>query len=82
MQLLSKECEQEIINLIHSALNTYIPADHRKRWLTRKEACEYLNVSKSTIIRRVAEGLPEVKIGGRVQYDIHDLDQWMEERKL
>jgi len=53
-----------------------------KRWLTSREAAEYLSVSYSTIkgmchTRRI----PYCKHRGVVRFDIHELDRWMEEAK-
>ena len=46
-----------------------------KVWLTQKEACEYLNVSRQTIkLREIERGLPAYRDGQAVRYLKSDLD--------
>ena len=50
-----------------------------KRLLTQKQACEYLNISRSTILRWETEGVinPIKTIGGHRRYKIEELDSWV-----
>jgi excisionase family DNA binding protein len=54
-----------------------------KRLLTVGEAATYLSLSASSLNRwRVSGGGPRyVKLGGKVLYDVRDLDQWIEAHK-
>jgi excisionase family DNA binding protein len=51
------------------------------RLLTRKEAAEYLRVSKGTLDQRnsvIARTIPHLRLGRRVIYRECDLAQWIE----
>jgi predicted DNA-binding transcriptional regulator AlpA len=54
-----------------------------KRLLTVAEAATYVSLSASTLNRlRVTGGGPRyAKLAGKVLYDVHDLDQWIEVSK-
>ena len=54
-----------------------------KRLLTVAEAATYLSLSASTLNRlRVSGGGPRyAKLGGKILYDVRDLDQWIEAHK-
>ena len=54
-----------------------------KRLLAVAEAATYLSLSPSTLNKlRVKGGGPRyVKIGGKILYDVRDLDQWIEDHK-
>ena len=54
------------------------PAPLRQRLLTTKQAHEYLQVSKTTLWRLAKRGLLRpVRVGGRTQYDVKDLDRFI-----
>lgn len=46
-------------------------------------AASYLNTSRATLARwRVQGGGPPfIKMGGRIRYDVEDLDAWLESRR-
>lgn len=54
-----------------------------KRLLTVVGAATYLSLSPSTLNRwRVSgDGPRYVKLGGKILYDVCDLDQWIEDHK-
>ncbi|MGB5183599.1 MAG: helix-turn-helix domain-containing protein [Xanthobacteraceae bacterium] len=54
-----------------------------KRLLTVAEAATYLSLSASTLNKlRVKGGGPRyTKFGGKILYDVRDLDQWIEAHK-
>jgi excisionase family DNA binding protein len=54
-----------------------------KRLLTVGEAATYLSLSASSLNRwRVSGGGPRYgKFGGKILYDVRDLDQWIEDHK-
>lgn len=54
-----------------------------KRLLTPKEVSEYLGISVKGIYNMVyRRQIPFVKIGGRLKFDIRDIDNWIEENKF
>ena len=50
------------------------------RWLSDRTAALYCSVSKSTIRRWRAEGLPHRFVGGLVRIDARELDAWIESK--
>jgi excisionase family DNA binding protein len=62
---------------------TRVAALTTKRLLTVAEAATYLSLSASTLNKlRVSGGGPRyVKLGGKILYDVRDLDQWIEDHK-
>lgn len=52
-----------------------------KDWLTFKEMLSWLKVSKSTLDRRIAEGLPRTQIGKRWRYSPKEVKAWMKENE-
>jgi excisionase family DNA binding protein len=52
--------------------------------MTRKEAADYIGVSKGTLDNWASTGygdLPFYKVGGQVYYRRSDLDKWLEQQK-
>lgn len=56
----------------------------QKRYLSEKQTAEYIGLSVKTLQRMRAHGtgMPFVKAGSRVLYDIADLDTYMNARKV
>jgi predicted DNA-binding transcriptional regulator AlpA len=56
----------------------------QQRYLSEKQTAEYLGLSVKTIQRHRGTGLGPayIKAGGRVLYDLHDLDNWMQRHKI
>ena len=51
-------------------------------WLTVKEICDYLKVTKITAYRRALEGkMPASKIGRQWRFNKERIDNWLLERK-
>ena len=49
-----------------------------RRLLTTKQACEYLQVSTTTVWRLTKSGaLRAVRVGGRTQYDVRELNRFI-----
>ena len=49
-----------------------------QRLLTTKQACQYLQVSVTTLWRLTKRGeLSPVRVGGRTQFDVQDLDRFI-----
>ena len=54
-----------------------------KRLLNIKEASEYLGISQKGLYNMIyRREIPFIKIGGRVRFDIIDLDKWIEGQKI
>lgn len=54
-----------------------------KRILTIDELAQYLGFAKGTIYNWVyLKKIPYVKLGGRVKFDIRDIDQMIERLKI
>lgn len=71
----------EMTKELDAMLINYIP----KRYLTQKEACRYMNCAPATINKYVREdGLKQVIFSdeARPKYDIKDIEEFMEERKV
>lgn len=52
-----------------------------KRWLSIKEAAEYMTLSRSTFVKNYADVIPYSHLGKRKVYDRQDLDTFLEGRK-
>ena len=55
-----------------------------ERLITPKELSNILGVSESTLAvwrTQKTYPLPYVKVGGRIRYDLKDIDIWLENRK-
>jgi excisionase family DNA binding protein len=48
-----------------------------KDWLTKDEVMNLFNISKSTLNRRVAEGMPAHKSGKSVYFYLEEINEWM-----
>lgn len=55
-----------------------------RRYLSEQQAADYIGLSQKTLQRmRVSgNGMPFIKAGARVLYDLTDLDTFMETRKF
>jgi predicted DNA-binding transcriptional regulator AlpA len=60
------------------------PAREGRRYLSEKQAADYLGLSDKTLQRHrgAGSGPQFVKCGGRVLYDVIDCDGWMEKQKV
>lgn len=50
-----------------------------KRYMTKKEACEYLHVANNTFDKWLELGMPKIVIAGSVRYDKQAIDEWLHE---
>lgn len=62
----------------------YSPAQDQKRYLSEKQTADYIGLSVKTLqrMRLSGKGMPFIKAGARVLYDICDLNAYMNERKV
>ena len=49
---------------------------------TKKEIAEYFSVSVTTIDNRMKKGLPYIKIGKSVRFDIEEVINWFKENTI
>ena len=48
------------------------------KWLSMKEVCEYLRISRDTVINWInKEGMPAHKKGRLWRFDVNEVDEWM-----
>ncbi len=61
-----------------------ISSDEKKGFLSKKELAEYLGISVFTIDAWVSQRreIPFVRMGGRVLFDLEDVREWIETRKV
>lgn len=51
-----------------------------ERWLTSKEVCEYLSISRQTLMLWIVNmHFPAVKVGKFWRYKQNEIDRWMRE---
>ena len=49
-----------------------------KKWLSMKEVCEYLHISRDTVINWInRERMPAHKKGRLWRFDVNEVDEWM-----
>lgn len=48
------------------------------RWISLKEACEYMGVTRQTILNWISKkGFPAVKVGKLWRFKIDEIDEWI-----
>ena len=64
---------------VNSRLDIMQQAKQRlsKEWLTKEEVMQLFNISKSTLNRRIAEGMPAHKNGKGVYFYLEEINEWM-----
>lgn len=48
-----------------------------KRYLTKKETCQYLHISNNTLDKWIEQGLPKITIEGVIRFDRQVVDEWL-----
>ena len=48
-------------------------------FLNKKETCNYLKISNNTLDEWILKGLPVIRIGKIVRFEINDINNWMSE---
>lgn len=54
--------------------------DQKELYVDSLEVMKYLSVSKSTLERLVADGMPHVKINRSRRYKLSEIDRWLNKR--
>ncbi|RYE35883.1 MAG: DNA-binding protein [Sphingobacteriales bacterium] len=68
---------------VTNELNVMQAAKERlsKAWLTKDEMMQLFDISKSTLNRRIAEGMPAHKKGKAVHFYLQEVNEWMKDEK-
>lgn len=49
-----------------------------ERWISLNEACEYMGVTRQTILNWISQkGFPAVKVGKLWRFKINKIDEWV-----
>jgi len=55
----------------------------KRRFMSTDELAEYVGMSRNTVYYWVlTKQIPHYKIGNKVKFDIAEVDQWLEARKV
>ncbi len=69
-------------NHFESLLAKYIKKKEMPRYMNKKQACQYLNTSFTTLTKKyIPNGLRVIEIDGEEKIDQVDADEFMEEHK-
>ncbi len=49
-------------------------------YLTEKELCEWLKISRSKAVSLRKEGMPFIKLGKSVRFDKEKVEEWLREK--
>jgi excisionase family DNA binding protein len=53
-----------------------------KKYLSVEETCEFLGIKRTKLYKLKNEGgLPYIKLGGSLKFDVEDLIKWMDSLK-
>lgn len=50
-------------------------------YLSEKELCEWLKISRSKAVNLRKEGMPFIKLGKSVRFDKEEVEKWLEEKR-
>lgn len=78
--LITKEDLDELKADLIKELLYIIDVDLKKRYMTKKEVCEYLRISNNTLDKWILVGLPVLRINGIIRFDRVAIDKWLEKR--
>ena len=81
--ILSQEQIQDIqmiiANLIRQEIDNRLnKSGIRSPYLNKKQACEYLGISKNTLDSWIKKGLPVIRVGKTVRFKTDDLNYWLQ----
>lgn len=49
-----------------------------ERWISLKEACGYLGVTRQTVLNWISsKGLPAAKVGKLWKFKVEEIDEWV-----
>lgn len=79
---LSDEQTKELSTTIYSIFSKQIEQIRKdtalnKRYLTKKETCQYLHIANNTLDKWIDQGLPKITIEGVIRFDREAVDYWL-----
>lgn len=69
--------QKQIFDLISTEIMKAKDRPDKQRYLNKKQACSYLQVSNNTLTNWINRGLPVIKINGVVRFDSLAIDKWL-----
>lgn len=73
---------EQLVNMNREAIEEIKSCSQmERRYLTKKEACEYLSVSYQTLQTMITKGLDTIKVGSKYFIDVKDIHIFMEKHK-
>lgn len=87
MQVILTEEQIKTIQLLVSNIIQYqlnqelINRGYNSPYLKKKQACEYLGISNNTLDDWIKKGLPVIRIGKSVRFDVSDIAEWLNQHK-
>ncbi len=70
--------EQKLDDLIQKLDD---PQSSSPTWITSKQLAEYLSISVSTVSKLRISKVPYYKLGGKVYFKKHEIDEWIEKTR-
>lgn len=64
-------------SIVDEIKNYLVPGNRGARYLNKSQACEYLGVSRHSLDKLIANGLPFHKTGGIYRISSAELDEWL-----
>ncbi|WP_325387910.1 helix-turn-helix transcriptional regulator [Mucilaginibacter sp.] len=81
IEFITNTAERLTAEDVNERLNVMQHAKQRlsKPWLTKEDVMDLFNISKSTLNRRVADGMPAHKNGKFVYFYLEEVNEWMKQ---
>ncbi|MBC6165744.1 helix-turn-helix domain-containing protein [Listeria booriae] len=76
-----REIASLFLDLAHDSTQIAIDELKARDWLTKKELCNYLNVSQPTIDNFVRLGCPVSRIERVIRFNTKEVNQWLLKQK-
>jgi len=48
-----------------------------EKWLSMKEICAYLGISRDTVKKWIKKGMPAHRVGRLWKFNVEEIDQWL-----
>jgi hypothetical protein len=75
---LSLAFPDDFIAALAERVGTHVPAQLERRFLSKRAVAEHYGISERTIKTWRERGLPGVRVGREVMYDVEACDRWIE----
>jgi predicted DNA-binding transcriptional regulator AlpA len=79
IEFITNTTEKLTVADVNQRLDIMQEAKHKlsKDWLTKNDMMDLFNISKSTLNRRVADGMPAHKNGKFIYFYLEEVNEWM-----